>query len=125
MTDPYATPSIWHDKEEAWHEVMPGVSRRVATHATTGMMIYYKIASGSVFAWHNHPHSQFGLFLQGGGIFKVGDREWRVKGGDGYFIPPGVFHELRTDGGETCVVVDFFTPERDDYAQEALNPDPV
>jgi quercetin dioxygenase-like cupin family protein len=121
--EPYATPSIWHDKKEAWHEIMPGVLRRVVTHASTGMMIYYKIEPGKVFAWHNHPHSQFGLFLQGGGIFKIGDKEWRVKEGDGYFIPPGVFHELRTDGDKTCIAVDFFTPERDDYAPEALQPE--
>jgi quercetin dioxygenase-like cupin family protein len=102
---------------------MPGVWRRIATHSPTGMMVYYKIEPGKVFAWHNHPHAQFGLFLEGTALFKVGDAEWRVKGGDGYFIPPGVFHELRTDGDKTCIVVDFFTPERDDYAPEAVKPD--
>lgn len=102
---------------------MPGVQRRIPAHASTGMMVQYKIEPGKVFALHNHPHSQFGVFLQGGGIFKIGDVEWRVKEGDGYFIPPGVFHELRTDGDKTCIVVDFFTPERDDYAQEALQPE--
>lgn len=121
--DPYATPSIWHDKEEAWHEIMPGVSRRVVTHASTGMMVHYKIDSGKVFAWHNHPHAQYGVILEGGGIFKVGDVEWRVKGGDGYFVPPGVFHELRTDGGKQCILIDFFTPERDDYVPEAVASD--
>jgi quercetin dioxygenase-like cupin family protein len=121
--EPYATPSVWHDKKEAWREIMPGVMRRIVTHASTGMMVYYKIEPGKVFALHNHPHSQFGLFLQGGGIFKIGDKEWRVKEGDGYFIPPGVFHELRTDGDKTCIAVDFFTPERDDYAPEALQPE--
>jgi quercetin dioxygenase-like cupin family protein len=121
--EPYATPSVWHDKKEAWREIMPGVMRRIVTHASTGMMVYYKIEPGKVFALHNHPHSQYGLFLQGGGIFKIGDKEWRVKEGDGYFIPPGVFHELRTDGDKTCIVVDFFTPERDDYAPEALQPE--
>ncbi len=121
--EPYATPSLWHDKAEAWHEIMPGVLRRIATHASTGMMVYYKISPGTVFAWHNHPHSQFGVFLQGTGVFKVGDSEWRVKEGDGYFIPPGVSHELRVDGDKTFVCVDFFTPERDDYVPEAVEPD--
>jgi quercetin dioxygenase-like cupin family protein len=121
--DPYATPSVWHDKNEAWREVMPGVKRRVSTHSATGMMVQYKIEPGTDFAWHNHPHSQFGIFLQGEGIFKIGDKEWHVSEGDGYFIPPGVFHELRVRGDKTCVVVDFFTPERADYAPEALQPD--
>lgn len=122
--DPYATAAIWHEKKEAWREIMPGVLRRIATHASTGMMVYYRIAPGSVFAKHNHPHSQFGMFLEGSGTFKVGDSEWHVRKGDGYFIPPGVFHELKAEGDETLVCVDFFTPERDDYAPEALVPDP-
>lgn len=121
--EPYATPSIWHDRNEAWHEIRPGVRRRITAHASTGMIVQYKIEPGKVFAWHNHPHSQFGVFLQGGGILKVGDSEWRVSEGDGYFLPPSVFHELRTDGDKECVLVDFFTPERDDYASEALHPD--
>ena len=121
--DPYSTASVWHDKEGAWREIMPGVRRRVVNHASTGMMVYYKIDSGKVFAWHNHPHAQFGLVLEGGGIFKVGETEWRVKPGDGYFIPPGVFHELRTEGEKQTVMIDFFTPERDDYLGEALPPD--
>ena len=121
--DSYNQPSIWHDKAEAWHEILPGVRRRILNHASTGMMVFYKIEPGKVFAWHNHPHAQYGVLLEGGGIFKVGEVEWRVRQGDGYFIPPGVFHELRTDGEKPSVVVDFFTPERDDYASECLEPD--
>jgi len=99
------------------------VRRRILNHASTGMMVFYKIESGRAFAWHNHPHAQYGVFLEGGGTFKVGELEWRVKQGDSYFIPPGVFHELRTDGEGPSVVLDFFTPERDDYLPECLEPD--
>jgi unsaturated pyranuronate lyase len=119
----YSLPSIWHDKPEAWHEVMPGVRRRMLNHAATGMMVYYKIEPGRVFAWHNHPHAQFGFFLEGGGVFKIGETEWEMKQGDGYFIPPGVFHELRTTGDKPSVIIDFFTPERAEYISESLEPD--
>jgi quercetin dioxygenase-like cupin family protein len=102
---------------------MPGVRRRIVNHASTGMMVYYKIDPGKVFAWHSHPHAQFGFVLEGGGVFRVGETEWRTKPGDGYYIPPGVFHELRTDGERPSVLIDFFTPERGDYLGEALAPD--
>jgi len=121
--DPYSTASVWHDKQEAWHEIMPGVRRRIVNHSSAGMMVHYKIEPGKVFAWHNHPHAQFGVILEGGGVFRVGEAEWRARPGDGYFIPPGVFHELRTDEEKQCVLIDFFTPERDDYLAEALAPD--
>lgn len=121
--DPYSSASVWHEKEGAWHEIMPGVRRRIVNHASTGMMVYYKIDPGKVFAWHSHPHAQFGFVLEGGGVFRVGETEWRTKPGDGYYIPPGVFHELRTDGERPSVLIDFFTPERGDYLGEALAPD--
>ena len=92
-------------------------------HASTGMMALYRIEPGKVFAWHNHPHAQYGVVLEGQGTFRVGEAEWKVKQGDGYYIPPGVFHELRTEGETPSVVIDFFTPERDDYVPESVAPD--
>ena len=86
-------------------------------------MVYYKIESGRVFALHNHPHAQFGVVLEGEGTFKIGELECRIRPGDGYYIPPGVFHELRTEGGKPSILIDFFTPERDDYLGEALAAD--
>ena len=121
--DQYSSASVWHEKEGAWHEIMPGVRRRILSHASTGMMVYYKIEAGKVFALHNHPHAQFGVVLEGRGTFRIGGSEWKIRPGDGYYIPPGVFHELRTEGEEPSVLIDFFTPERDDYLGEALASD--
>jgi len=121
MDDNYTIASLWRDKPESWHDVMPGVKRRIANHSSTGMMVYYRIESGKSFPRHNHPHAQFGLFVEGGGIFKVGDETWEIKAGDGYFIPPGVFHELKTT--LNTIAVDFFTPERIDYRSEAPESD--
>ncbi len=122
MSD-YSEPALWKDKQESWHQIMPGVKRRIANHSSTGMMVYYEIEAGTVFPKHNHPHAQYGIFLQGSGTFKVGDKSWDNRKGDGYFIPPGVWHELTTTGTEPCIVMDFFTPERGDFLKEALSPD--
>ena len=123
MPDEYSTPSLWKDKPEAWHEVMPGVKRRILGHSSTGMMVYYKIDSGKIFPRHNHPHAQFGVILEGEALFNIEGREWPAKPGDTYFIPPGMFHEFRVIGSNPATVIDFFTPERDDYLAEALPPD--
>ena len=84
-------------------------------------MVLYRIEAGRVFPLHNHPHAQFGVFMQGSGVFKVGNETWYMKSGDTYFIPPGVMHEVKTT--ENCVIIDFFTPEREDYLAEALDPE--
>jgi quercetin dioxygenase-like cupin family protein len=123
MSSNYTDPALWEDRPESWHEIMPGVKRRIAGHSPTGMIVYYEIQAGTTFPRHNHPHAQFGIFLQGTGTFKLGDREWDLKKGDGYFIPPGIFHELLTRGNEPIRVIDFFTPERADFLKEATKPD--
>lgn len=121
--DEFLKAALWEDKPEAWHEVTKGVKRRVLTHSPVGMMVLYKIEPKSVFPLHSHPHAQFGFFLDGGGDFRVGDSIWKMKKGDSYYIPPGVMHELRIDPGRESVVIDFFTPERQDYHAETVPPD--
>jgi quercetin dioxygenase-like cupin family protein len=118
----YSEPAKWSDRRDAWREVMPGVKRRILTHSSTGMMVMYHIEPRRVFPLHSHPHAQYGVFLEGGGSFRVGGKEWAMKKGDAYFIPPGVPHELRT-GDEPSVIIDFFTPAREDYVPEAPAPD--
>ncbi len=86
-------------------------------------MVLYRIDPKKVFPLHSHPHAQFGVFLEGGGEFRVGDSVWKMKKGDSYYIPPGVSHELRTNETEESVIIDFFTPERQDYHSEAVTPD--
>src|ERR1700730_9527064 len=124
MSASYDIPSIWSDTPEAWHEIMPGVRRRIMAHASTGMFVYYKIESGKIFPRHNHPHAQFGVILEGEGVFKLdGGRVWTVKAGDSYYIPPGIFHDFAIVSKGPAIALDFFTPERDDYLGEALPPD--
>ncbi len=119
----YALPALWRESSAAWHEVMPGVRRRILGHTHTGMAVQYQIAPNKVFPLHNHPHAQFGLVLEGGGTFKLKDRTWKLRKGDTYYIPPGVPHELTTDPNVASVYIDFFTPEREDYLPESKGPD--
>jgi len=121
--DEFLKAAFWEDKPEAWHEVMKGVRRRVLTHSPVGMMVLYRIEPKSVFPLHSHPHAQFGVFLEGAGELRVGDSVWKMKKGDSYYIPPGMMHELRIDPAQQSVIIDFFTPERQDFHAETLPPE--
>lgn len=114
---------LWHDKDGAWHEILPGVRRRILAHSPAAMLVLYRIEPGRVFPKHTHPHAQFGTVLEGGGVFQVGDRRYSLHAGDAYYVPPGVSHELRTDLAAPSVILDVFTPERDDFLNEAVPPD--
>lgn len=115
--------ALWNDRAEAWHEVLPGVRRRILAHGHGVMVVLYEIAPQTTFPMHTHPHVQAGAFLRGGGTFRVGSETYRVRTGSSYSIPGGIPHELVTDAGEPCRVIDIFVPEREDFLPEALAPD--
>lgn len=114
---------LWHDAPGAWHEILPGVRRRILAHSPAAMLVLYRIEPGRVFPRHTHPHAQYGTFLEGGGVFNVGDASWKVSAGDAYYVPPNVPHELLTDPGNPSVILDVFAPQRDDFLDETVPPD--
>lgn len=114
---------LWEEKPEAWHEVQPGVQRRILAHDTSVMMVLYRIAPGSRFAMHTHPHLQSGTVLQGGGLFLVGKETWTLRVGSSYTLPGGVPHELRADDATPTIILDVFTPRREEFLHETVRPD--
>lgn len=63
---------------------------------------------------HQHPHEQLGIMLEGALELTLGDETRLLRPGDAYTIPPNLPHSARTEG-EGCVVLDIFTPPREDY----------
>ncbi|EQD30183.1 Cupin 2, conserved barrel domain protein [mine drainage metagenome] len=114
---------LWHEKAEAWHEILPGVQRRILAHGPSAMLVLYRIAPGNAFPKHTHPHAQYGTVLEGGGLFTIGDASWKMVRGDAYYVPPDVPHELHADPDHATVVLDVFAPEREEFRGEALPPD--
>jgi unsaturated pyranuronate lyase len=63
---------------------------------------------------HQHPHEQLGIMLEGALELTLGEETRLLRPGDAYTIPPNLPHSARTyDDG--CVVLDIFTPPREDY----------
>jgi quercetin dioxygenase-like cupin family protein len=63
---------------------------------------------------HQHPHEQLGIMLEGALEMTIGDETRLLRPGDAYTIPPNLPHGARTHD-EGCVVLDVFTPPREDY----------
>lgn len=114
---------LWEDKLEAWHEILPGVRRRILAHDAGVMMVLYRIDPGTTFPRHTHPHVQSGTVLQGGGRFRVGDDTWQLTVGSSYTVPSDVPHELLSDPSGPTVILDVFTPRREDFLGETVPPD--
>ncbi|HLE78547.1 MAG TPA: cupin domain-containing protein [bacterium] len=63
---------------------------------------------------HQHPHEQIGYVIEGELELWIGDDRRTLRRGDMYTIASNVPHGAQT-GESTCVVLDAFTPLREDY----------
>ena len=63
---------------------------------------------------HSHPEEQWGVLLEGSGIRLQGGVEYPVKKGDFWRTPGGVEHAF-TAGPEGAVILDVFSPPREEY----------
>jgi quercetin dioxygenase-like cupin family protein len=95
----------------------------MVANSLTGTVTLFKMDPGNVGALHSHPHAQYGMCLEGSGTFTIGGTEFKVKKGDGWYIPPGIQHGLRVDSSQSATVIDFFTPHREDFSKEVLPSD--
>ena len=119
----YNSAGFWSDKPEAWHDFTPGVRRRILVNNTAATMALYKLNGDAVVPLHSHPQAQYGICLEGSGVFTVGDKTWKMKKGDTYYIPPSVTHGLKIDPNSDTTLVEFFTPMRKDFVKETLPAD--
>ena len=115
----FSSPGIWRDKEEAWQEPIPKVHRRVLANSLAATLALFRLEAGAVIAKHSHPHAQHGVCLEGAGEFTMGDKIWKIKEGDSWFIPPGVPHEFRNSPDTSTLIIEVFTPRREEYPPDS------
>jgi quercetin dioxygenase-like cupin family protein len=95
-------------------EISPGV--RVRTPYLNNLMLsYLEMDADSVVPLHKHPHEQGGVLLRGRLELTIGDEVRVVEPGSLFLIPANVPHKARPVGGPV-VVLDVFSPVREDYA---------
>ena len=65
---------------------------------------------------HHHANEQLGMVIEGSVTFRIGDEQRRLGPGGTWRIPSDVPHEVRA-GRHGAVVIDIFTPRRQDWAR--------
>jgi quercetin dioxygenase-like cupin family protein len=110
MTD---SPHFVHADELGWTDLGGGISRQILGHDGELMMVRVRFEAGAVGAVHHHPHRQVTLVESGRFQVQIAHEARELKAGDGFFIPPGVEHGVVAM--EAGVLVDVFTPAREDF----------
>ena len=95
-------------------EIAPGVRARTP-YGSNVMLSYLELDENSVVRPHSHPHEQAGMLLEGRLELTIGGESKVCMPGSLFIIPGGVEHSARPIGGP-AVVLDVFSPVREDYA---------
>ena len=80
------------------------------------MLSYLEMEEGAEVPLHSHPHEQGGMLIRGTLQLTIGDETRLCQAGAMFLIPPNVMHRAVAVGGP-CVVMDVFSPVREDYAE--------
>lgn len=99
--------------EIPWEAAGTGVRRQILGFDRELMLVRVVFEKGSIGYVHKHPHRQVTLVESGVFEVQVGPEKRRLKGGDCFFIPPNVEHGVVAE--EDGVLVDVFTPAREDF----------
>lgn len=94
-----------------------GVQMNVMSGARI-MANWVRIDPGATVPLHDHPHEQMGLVIEGSMEMTIGDETRQIEPGISYIVPGGVPHAA-TAGDLGCLVLDIFSPPREDYRSAA------
>ena len=81
------------------------------------MMMKLTVEPGIPTPPHSHPHEQMGHLLQGEGILYVEDESQRITAGSSFWISPEVPHNFDASGDSPAVLIEAFSPPREDYLE--------
>lgn len=102
-----------NDSEIGWEELGGGLKRKIMSYDDNLMMVKVAFEKGGIGTLHSHFHTQMSYIDSGAFEITIGDKTGVLKKGDAYYIPPNIVHgALCLEAG---VLVDIFTPLREDF----------
>jgi len=98
-------------------EMLPGLVRRTLADGERLMICEFTFDAHVRIPDHAHPHEQVGYVVSGRIAMTVAGETFELGPGDSYGAPSNVRHSAFTL--EPTVVVDTFSPPREDYREHA------
>jgi len=83
------------------------------------MMMKLTVEPGIPTPPHSHPHEQMGHLLEGKGVLFAGGESVEIEAGTSFQIPPNVPHNFDAEGEKPAVLIEAFSPPREDYLERA------
>lgn len=103
-----------------WETVTDKIQRKIMGYNNELMMVQVKFEKGGIGVRHEHHHSQTTYVARGKFEVTIDDKTEILSAGDGFYIPPHVYH------GAVClddgILIDVFSPAREDFMENRLRP---
>ena len=99
--------------ESSYRNPIPGVNFKTLAHGDNAMLGEFRLSKGYEIPRHSHPQEQTGYLVSGRMIFHIGDETHETEPGDAWNIKGNVEHSV--DVLEDCLVIEVFSPLREDY----------
>ena len=99
--------------ESGYRLAINGIERKTLVYGEKTLMTKFLLRKGSTIPLHAHPHEQTGYLLKGHIRFSIGTEKCDAQAGDAWCFPGGVEHGVEII--EDSVVVEVFSPVREDY----------
>jgi len=96
-----------------YRTLLEGVQLKTRVHGDHTLMGEFRFDRGARIPSHSHPHEQTGILISGKLRFEVDGDTFDAEAGDSWNIAGGIAHAA--EALEDSVVVEVFTPVREDY----------
>jgi len=96
-----------------YRELLDGVQMKTLAHGDKTLLAEFHLQKGAAIPVHAHIYEQTGYMVSGKMRFTIGSEQFECNPGDNWCIPGDVEHGV--DVLEDAVVVEVFSPVREDY----------
>ena len=91
----------------------PGLERRIGAYNDKLFLAEHRMQQGWIGAAHSHPHDQVVYVVSGRLRIVAGGEPFEIRDGDSFVVRGGIVHQA--SALSDSVVIDVFTPCREDY----------
>lgn len=105
---------------DGYKQALPGIEQKTLVFGGKTLMSEFLLEKGHQLPRHAHPHEQTGYLVKGHLRLHIGAAEYDVLSGDSWCIPGDVEHSAEIL--ETSLVVEVFSPVREDYLPQDMGP---
>ena len=99
--------------DSGFRQALPGVRLKTLVYGDKTLLVEFRLTAGHTLPRHAHIYEQTGYLVSGRVRFTIGDETMEVAPGDSWCVPGDVEHSA--DVLEDAVIVEVFSPVREDY----------